>query len=245
VTAAWPKIEGNETFSQTRWTWVLRATHGSAEESVEAWESLVRQYWKPLYVFCRKKGDSPETAEDHVQGFFHELLSHRRLTGVDPASGKLRNWLMAVMVQHRSRVWRAAQAQKRRPFGGFDPRELSEIDQTLQIKGTDSAEDAFQRQWAHDLLEQAYQEMRGRYEARGQEAKFLRFWPRLAPGARPEEHHTLAKSLRMTSGALATALWQFRQEYQRILRKTVRATLEEGDDVDAELRELIRALSEP
>jgi hypothetical protein len=70
VTAAWPKTEGNETFSQTRWTWVLRATRGSDEESVEAWESLARQYWKPLYMFCRKKGDSPESAEDLVQGLF-------------------------------------------------------------------------------------------------------------------------------------------------------------------------------
>jgi RNA polymerase sigma-70 factor (ECF subfamily) len=162
VTAALPKTQGNERFNETLWTWVLRATRGSDEESVEPWESLVRQHWKPLYVFCRKKGDSPETAEDHVQGFFHELLSHRRLTGVDPAGGKLRNWLMAMMVQHRSRVWRATQAQKRRPVGGFDPRELSEIDQTLPIKGPDSPEDAFRRQWAHDLLEQAYQEMRSR-----------------------------------------------------------------------------------
>lgn len=243
MTAAWPKTEGNEIFSQTQWTWVLRATHGSAGESVEAWESLARQYWKPLYVFCRKKGDPPETAKDHVQGFFHELLSQRRLTGIDPAGGKLRNWLMTAMVQHRSRVWRATQAQKRLPVGGFDPRELSEIDQTLRIEGKGSAEDAFRRQWAQELLEQAYQEMRSRYAARGQEARFLSFWPRMIPGARPEEHHSLANSLRMTPGALATALWQFRQEYQRILRKAVRATLDEGDDVDAELRELIRAIS--
>ena len=87
--------------------------------------------------------------------------------------------------------------------------------------------------------------MRGRYAARGQEAKFLRFWPRMLPGARPEEHHTLANSLGMSPGALATALWQFRQEYQRILRKNVRATLDADEDVDAELRELIRALSGP
>jgi hypothetical protein len=49
----------------------------------------------------------------------------------------------------------------------------------------------------------------------------------------------------MSPGALATALWQFRQEYQRILRKNVRATLDADEDVDAELRELIRALSGP
>lgn len=245
MTRSFPISEGSETFSETRWTWVLRATCGNAEESSEAWESLARQYWKPLYVFCRKKGDSPESAEDHVQGFFQELLSHRRLTGIDPTLGKLRNWLMAAMVQHRSRVWRAAQAQKRRPVGGFDPRELSEIDQTLRIEGPDSPEDAFRRQWAHDLLEQAYLEMRGRYAARGQEAKFQRFWPRMVPGARPEEHHTLANYLGMSPGALATALWQFRQEYQRILRKNVRATLDADEDVDAELRELIRALSGP
>ena len=243
VTAACPKTEGNEKFSETRWTWVLRATQGSGTEAVEAWESLARQYWKPLYVFCRKKGDARETAEDHVQGFFHELLSQDRLNGLNPAQGKLRNWLMAALVQYRSRLWRAAQAQKRRPAGGFDPRELSEIDETLQLQSGASAEDAFRRQWAQEILGQAHQEMRRRYVTRGQEDRFLRFWSRIIPGAHPDEHPALAESLKVTPGALATALWQFRQEYQRILRKTVRATLDENDDIDAELRELILALS--
>ena len=52
----------------------------------------------------------------------------------------------------------------------------------------------------------------------------------------------LRDRLGLTPGALATALWHFRQEYPRPPRRLVRATLGPDDDVDAEVRDLIRAV---
>ena len=110
-------------FGETCWANVLKAAFGQGSEADEAWGRFAQQYWKPLYVFCRFKGDSPQLAEDHVQGLFEGFLARNELGALDPSRGRLRSWLMAAMEQHRTRVWRKASAQKRNPVNGFDPRE--------------------------------------------------------------------------------------------------------------------------
>jgi len=232
-------------FGPTSWTCVLQAARGGneAESAREAWHRLATQYWRPLYLFCRKKGDPPEVAKDHVQSFFASLLERDQIAGADPARGRFRNWLMAAIQQHRQRTWRRDHAQCRHPERGFDPREISDIEGVLALEGDAGPDAAFLRQWALGILDQARNALESRYKARGDAERFEHFWARLLPGASEADHGALARELGMTSGALATALWKFRQEYQRTLRKVVRETIPQGDDVDAEVRELVRAVS--
>lgn len=230
-------------FGETRWTMVLMAARGWGQEAVQAWESLAIQYWKPLYAFCRQKGDSSEEAEDHVQGFFEMLLDRGSLRAVHPSRGRLRNWLVAAMDQHRCRRWRLGNARKRRPPGGFDPRDVSEVEEVLGGGVECEPERAFLRQWALDVLQQTRCEMQDRYVARGQAERFEHFWSRLTTRAASADHEALARRLGMTPGALSTALWQFRLDYQRTLRRVVRATIPEGESINDEVRAMIRAWS--
>ena len=103
-----------QSFGETCWANVLEAAFGKGPDAVDAWGRFAQQYWKPLYVFCRFKGDSPQLAEDHVQGLFEGFLARNELAVLDPSRGRLRSWLMAAMEQHRTRVWRKARAQPRR-----------------------------------------------------------------------------------------------------------------------------------
>jgi DNA-directed RNA polymerase specialized sigma24 family protein len=232
-----------QSFGETCWANVLEAAFGKGPDAVDAWGRFAQQYWKPLYVFCRFKGDSTQLAEDHVQGLFEGLLARNELAVLDPSRGRLRSWLMAAMEQHRTRVWRKASAQKRNPVNGFDPREVSEIEGVLEVTADGRPDQEYQKQWAFEVLERSRDALCQRYRQRGQEARFDLFWSRLLPGATSDDHATLAKTLGLTPGALATALWQFRQEYHRTLRRIVRETLGPDDDVDAEVRELIRAVA--
>ena len=229
-------------FDETRWSMVLKAAFGKGPQAIEAWGRFAEQYWKPLYVFCRFKGDSPQLAEDHVQGLFEGFLARNELAVLDPSRGRLRSWLMAAMEQHRTRVWRKASAQKRNPVNGFDPREVSEIEGVLEVTADGRPDQEYQKQWALEVLERSRDDLCQRYRQRGQEARFDLFWSRLLPGATSDDHASLAKTLGLTPRALATALWQFRQEYHQTLRRIVRETLGPDDDVDAEVRELIRAV---
>jgi len=232
-----------QSFGETCWADVRQAAAGQGADATEAWGRFAQQYWKPLYVFCRFKGDSPQLAEDHVQGLFEGFLERNELAVLDPSRGRLRSWLMAAMEQHRTRVWRKASARKRNPDRGFDPREISEIEGDMALESGSPPDQAYLRLWALEVLERAQEALRGRYRQRGLEARFDLFWSRLLPGATSGDHASLAKDLGMTPGALATALWQFRQEYHRTLRRTVRETLDPDGDVDAEVRELIRAVA--
>jgi len=61
-------------FATTHWSVVLAAGDSGSPGSREALEKLCRQYWFPLYAFARRKGYSPEDAQDLTQEFFRQLL---------------------------------------------------------------------------------------------------------------------------------------------------------------------------
>src|ERR1700722_14390588 len=57
-------------FRSTRWEIVLAARDPADPEVSRALAELCRTYWYPLYAFARRKGSTPEQAEDLTQGFF-------------------------------------------------------------------------------------------------------------------------------------------------------------------------------
>jgi hypothetical protein len=49
---------------------------------------VVPSQWYPLYIFARRRGRSPEDAQDLTQSFFLHLVEHRAFKGVDRLKGK-------------------------------------------------------------------------------------------------------------------------------------------------------------
>ena len=93
-----PSAEGAASFHTTRWTIVMRAAQGGQCALTE----LCRLYWYPLYIFARRRGHSPDDAQDLTQGFFLHVVEHRALTGVDRLKGKFRSFLLASFQNHLS-----------------------------------------------------------------------------------------------------------------------------------------------
>ena len=79
-------------FCTTHWTTALSARAGD----VAALEALCRAYWYPLYLFVRRKGNSPEESQDLVQGFFEQIPAKDFLQSVDRDKGRFRNFLLAL-----------------------------------------------------------------------------------------------------------------------------------------------------
>ena len=64
-----------ESFAATRWSIVLAAGRGGAHATARrALSDLCQTYWYPLYAYVRRRGLSPQDAEDLVQAFFARLL---------------------------------------------------------------------------------------------------------------------------------------------------------------------------
>jgi len=83
-----PQAKGAASFHATRWTIVMRAAQSQAQGGQSALAELCQLYWYPLYFFARRRGYSPDDAQDLTQGFFLHLLKHRALTGVNQLKGK-------------------------------------------------------------------------------------------------------------------------------------------------------------
>ena len=108
-----PLAEGAESFHTTRWTIVMRAAESQAPWGRSALAELCRLYWYPLYTFARRRGRSPEDAQDLTQSFFLHMVEHRAFKGVDRLKGKFRSFLLASFQNHLSDAAARARRLKR------------------------------------------------------------------------------------------------------------------------------------
>ena len=89
-------------FHTTRWSAVLLSAQSQTPGSQAALAELCRIYWYPVYAFVRRRGFTPESAQDLAQGFFLHLLDHKALRQVSPAKGKFRSFLAASLQNYLS-----------------------------------------------------------------------------------------------------------------------------------------------
>ena len=78
-----------------------------------ALENLCQTYWPPLYAYVRRRGYSPEDAQDLTQAFFARLLERNAVAAVAPEKGRFRSFLLASLNHFLSDEWDKARAQKR------------------------------------------------------------------------------------------------------------------------------------
>src|SRR5688572_28699856 len=107
-----PSVAGGMAFVTTQWSVVL-AAQGHSAAAQEALETLCRRYWRPLYGFVRRRGLSPEEAEDLTQAFFARLLERRDLDAVRRVKGRLRSYLLVALKHFLSNERHRATAIKR------------------------------------------------------------------------------------------------------------------------------------
>src|SRR5207249_1243960 len=77
-------------FPTTRWTLVAAAGE-RGPESRSALATLCQIYWYPLYAYVRRRGDSPDQAQDHTQAFFVHFLAHDYFDRADRDRGRFRS----------------------------------------------------------------------------------------------------------------------------------------------------------
>ncbi|MBV8286104.1 MAG: hypothetical protein JOZ35_04190, partial [Hyphomicrobiales bacterium] len=92
---------------------MLLSAQSQAPGYKEALGELCNLYWYPLYAFVRRRGHSPEDAQDLTQGFFLDLLEHKAFTRVDQQNGKFRSFLLASLRHYLANEARSALSLKR------------------------------------------------------------------------------------------------------------------------------------
>ena len=142
--------EGVESFHTTRWTIVMRAAQSQAPWGQSALAELCRLYWYPLYTFSRRRGRSPEDAQDLTQSFFLHMVEHRAFKGVDRLKGKFRSFLLASFQNHLSDATDRGRRLKRGGDKNFVQLDAEDSEKRYRLEPVDflTAEKIFDARWA-------------------------------------------------------------------------------------------------
>jgi RNA polymerase sigma factor (sigma-70 family) len=233
-------------FVTTRWTLVAAAAADSSDpQRQEALGDLCQAYWPPLYAFLRRRGHSPEDAQDLTQGFFARVLERRDFSAADPTRGRFRSFLLSALQHYAINEHERASTVKR---GGRVQRlslDFEEVERTyvLEARHDDSPDRVFNRKWAAISLDRALGRLRDECHTLGKGALADALLPYLTDTGQLPGYRTVAEQIGLTEGATKVAVHRLRQRFGAILRLEIAETVLAPADVDDEVRELIRALS--
>jgi RNA polymerase sigma factor (sigma-70 family) len=243
-----PNRQPARRFATTQWSLIVAASGGAADAAGQrdALAKLCADYWFPLYAFIRWQGRSQSDAEDLIQGFFARLIEKNDLADADPARGRFRTFLLASLKHYMANDRDRQQALKR--GGGLQIVSIDLPSAEARLENAkapvNTPEREFDRQWALSVLERALSELRGEYEGRGRGQLFEILSPLLTGSADEDATHAdAAQRAGLSPAAAKVALHRLRSRYRSAIRHLVNETCADDDEVEAELRHLLRALS--
>jgi len=242
-TAVSPGFQG--CFATTRWSVVLSARDSDSPQAGEALETLCRSYWYPLYAYVRRRGHSPEEAEDSTQEFFARLLARHWVADADRAKGRFRTFLLTAMSRFLANEWDRARAQKRGGAGATLPLDTAVAEGRYQTESaTPMAPDRlYDRQWAMTLLDRALSRLGAEQEHLGKAAEFARLSPALTAERGEIPYATLATQLGLSETAARMAVHRLRKRFREVFREEIAQTVATPDEVEEEIRHLLAALT--
>ena len=231
-------------FATTRWTMVKAAGHRSNASADAALAQLCQIYWAPLYGYLRGRGYTSDIAQDLTQGFFARLLERHSIRTADPARGRFRAFLLTALKRFVINEHERAVSAKR---GGGHPHlaldfEDAERTYALERRNDDTPERVFDRKWATITLDRALRLLREECDHAGKQAEANALIPYLTDDSELPPYKVVAAELGLTEGAVKVAVHRLRQRFGSILRTEVSDTVTDPDDVEDEMRELIRSV---
>jgi RNA polymerase sigma factor (sigma-70 family) len=241
-----PPAEGAASFHTTRWTIVMKAAQSQAQGGQSALAELCRLYWYPLYIFARRRGHSPDDAQDLTQGFFLHLLEHHALRGIDRLKGKFRSFLLASFQNHISDAVDHARRLKRggdKEFVHLDAEDAEERYRREPVEFL-TAEKIFDARWAMTVLGEALKRLRQEYATAGKTSTFEALKVFLDPNSSvaPPSYDEAASRLELSTGGVKTLIHRLRKRYTALLREEVGRTVSDPAEIDEEIHALCDAL---
>jgi RNA polymerase sigma-70 factor (ECF subfamily) len=225
---------------------VLDAGSPDQPRAAESLETLCRTYWPPIYAYIRRRGQSPEDAQDLTQDFFAHLLSGQRLSRVGPQKGKFRTFLLASVNHLLADRWDRTHRQKR---GGGAPvfsLDAQSMDPRYEPEPADplTPEKVFERRWALTLLDQVLGRLEKEQADSGRSGTHAVLQPFLTGNPEPGEYTAAATTLGLTEGAVRVAIHRLRHRFGELFREEVLHTLSDPTELNGEMRHLLEVLSE-
>lgn len=231
-------------FCTTHWSLVLAAGQPGQTEAVEALAEICRTYWYPLYAYVRRRGYTPEEAQDLTQDFFARLLEKGTVQVADPMRGRFRSFLLAALTNFLNNAWDHAHTFRR--GSGYQIISLdaqsSENRYLHEPFHEETPEKLYDRHWALTVIEAALAAVREEYVRAGKAELFDSLHKFLPGGEATTSYSELGTRLGLSESAVKVAVHRLRRRYAAQLRQVIAQTLGPDQDLDGELRHLLSAL---
>lgn len=204
-------------------------------------ELLCARYWRPVYAYIRiawRKGN--EESKDLTQAFFLWLLEGDALEKYDPARGGFRPFLKVLLKSFVGHEERALGRLKR--GGHLNLVALDGESPALRDAAEAATADpnqAFERVWLEQLLQDAVEAVRKRSLASGKDLRFRVYEEFTQPskGDRPS-YKELAARHRLKETDVENYLFQTREEIRTELRAALRESCENTEEFEDEWKRL-------
>jgi RNA polymerase sigma factor (sigma-70 family) len=233
-------------FCTTHWSVVLAAGDQTSPEGHAALCRLCETYWAPVYAFIRKRGHSPELAQDLTQEFFATLLEKNYLARALRERGKFRSFVMTSVQNFLHNNHDRNQAQKR--GGGRVILSLKDdvAESGYQSQVTDESDPAkaFEQRWASTLLQNVFQRLREEHVESSRSGLFQELQAHLWCDPDSTPYGTLATRFGLTVGNVKVISHRLRGRCREILRHEIAQTVSQPGEIDEELRYLMRVVSQ-
>jgi len=231
-------------FPTTQWTLVRSAGEDSAEAAA-ALETLCATYWYPIFAYVRRRGHSPDEAEDLTQSFFARVIEKDDLWDADRQRGRFRTFLLTACEHFLSNERDRASALKRGGAHIFISIDTARAEDRYHrsLAHDETPEHLFHRQWCLTLLANVLDGLGAEYAASGRTSLFERLRGFVTLDISAGTHAGAATDLDMSVDAVKVAVHRLRRKYRDALRAHVAETVDSEEAVEDELRDLLATVS--
>jgi RNA polymerase sigma-70 factor (ECF subfamily) len=231
-------------FQSTLWTVVLTAKDLSSADRRGALQRLIEAYWKPVYLFIRRRGNDVEVSKDLAQGFFTALLERNFLQYVQRDRGKFRTFLLTALEHFMADERDRAQALKRGAGRRAVSIDFAAAESALGAPAGDTPDRLFRRDWALRVMGQALESLRADFAARAKLDEFIALRTHLTEGTRGAPSGAeLARTLGISEADARKRVHRARADYKDAILRIIRDYTDTEDDAQEELRELLGSFS--
>jgi len=207
----------------------------------QALAELCASYWYPLYLYVRRRGNSHDEALDLTQGYFLRLMERDYLSDVRPEAGRFRSFLLISLKHYLMNSRRDAGRLKRggaEPPISLDARD-AEGRYLIDPSHDDTPDKAFERVWAQTVIDRAKEALEAEMLAANKGALYeqLRVYLTGAENQRP--YKEVAEVLQSSEAAVKMTVSRLRRRFANVLREEIARTVDDPEEVDAEIRYLL------
>jgi RNA polymerase sigma-70 factor (ECF subfamily) len=174
------------------------------------------------------------------------LLERRDLKGLSQERGRFRTFLLASLRHFLANDAAKRRSQKRGAAVATVPLQPQDAEHRYLVEPVDpeTPERLYERRWALTVIDRVLLVLRREAEAEGRAAEFDAIKACMLGRAAAGSYAAIAARLAVSEGAVRVAVHRLRRKFQVRLKQDIAATVSSPDQVDDEIRYLIRALDQ-